>query len=410
MDYKKTLIDLTARHSAQVKAAETAKENGNADEFGKALKAAQDLHHQIEDTKALIIEQELTAGNEKEFASETETEKQNKAAERGLALQEKSTVKYSVAELRAGLKSTTLASGSIAKPTAVGQMHDSLENVISSIIDEVRVVNLSGLGAINEPIEVSDMEAQGGAVASLAGTARTASDPTFTYAKISPTEVNVTSFIDRNLRRLTPVEYESRCRNAVMRSLRRKIADFIVNGDGQTSPAMYGIKNAVDYNGNALFKTLNMPSIGVDSLDEIVFSYGGNDNLGANARLYLTKTDLKAIGALRGTNEKKRLFDIEFTGNGNTGFIVNGGMRIPFTIHSGLTSLSGAERGSAAVPTMIYGDPQNYELGLFGDTDVRIDTSVKSIERMDALLGDTFVGGNLIVKNGFVVVMLPAAE
>ncbi len=410
MDYKKTLIDLTARHSAQVKAAETAKENGNADEFGKALKAAQDLHHQIEDTKALIIEQELTAGNEKEFASETETEKQNKAAERGLALQEKSTVKYSVAELRAGLKSTTLASGSIAKPTAVGQMHDSLENVISSIIDEVRVVNLSGLGAINEPIEVSDMEAQGGAVASLAGTARAASDPTFTYAKISPTEVNVTSFIDRNLRRLTPVEYESRCRNAVMRSLRRKIADFIVNGDGQTSPAMYGIKNAVDYNGNALFKTLNMPSIGVDSLDEIVFSYGGNDNLGANARLYLTKTDLKAIGALRGTNEKKRLFDIEFTGNGNTGFIVNGGMRIPFTIHSGLTSLSGAERGSAAVPTMIYGDPQNYELGLFGDTDVRIDTSVKSIERMDALLGDTFVGGNLIVKNGFVVVMLPAAE
>ncbi|MBR2080968.1 MAG: phage major capsid protein [Oscillospiraceae bacterium] len=410
MDYKKTLIDLTARHSAQVKAAETAKENGNADEFGKALKAAQDLHHQIEDTKALIIEQELTAGNEKEFASETETEKQNKAAERGLALQEKSTVKYSVAELRAGLKSTTLASGSIAKPTAVGQMHDSLENVISSIIDEVRVVNLSGLGAINEPIEVSDMEAQGGAVASLAGTARTASDPTFTYAKISPTEVNVTSFIDRNLRRLTPVEYESRCRNAVMRSLRRKIADFIVNGDGQTSPAMYGIKNAVDYNGNALFKTLNMPSIGVDSLDEIVFSYGGNDNLGANARLYLTKTDLKAIGALRGTNEKKRLFDIEFTGNGNTGFIVNGGMRIPFTIHSSLTSLSGAERGSAPVPTMIYGDPQNYELGLFGDTDVRIDTSVKSIERMDALLGDTFVGGNLIVKNGFVVVMLPAAE
>ncbi|MBQ3072680.1 MAG: phage major capsid protein [Oscillospiraceae bacterium] len=410
MDYKKTLIDLTARHSAQVKAAETAKENGNADEFGKALKAAQDLHHQIEDTKALIIEQELTAGNEKEFASETETEKQNKAAERGLALQEKSTVKYSVAELRAGLKSTTLASGSIAKPTAVGQMHDSLENVISSIIDEVRVVNLSGLGAINEPIEVSDMEAQGGAVASLAGTARTASNPTFTYAKISPTEVNVTSFIDRNLRRLTPVEYESRCRNAVMRSLRRKIADFIVNGDGQTSPAMYGIKNAVDYNGNALFKTLNMPSIGVDSLDEIVFSYGGNDNLGANARLYLTKTDLKAIGALRGTNEKKRLFDIEFTGNGNTGFIVNGGMRIPFTIHSCLTSLSGAERGSAPVPTMIYGDPQNYELGLFGDTDVRIDTSVKSIERMDALLGDTFVGGNLIVKNGFVVVMLPAAE
>ena len=119
---------------------------------------------------------------------------------------------------------------------------------------------------------------------------------------------------------------------------------------------------------------------------------------------------MKAIGALRGTNEKKRLFEIEFTGNGNTGFIVNGGMRIPFTIHSGLTSLSGTERGDAAVATMIYGDPQNYELGLFGDFSVRMDESVKAVERMDTLLGDAFVGGNLVVKNGFVVVMLPAAE
>ncbi len=195
-----------------------------------------------------------------------------------------------------------------------------------------------------------------------------------------------------------------------MRAMRRKIANFIVNGDGAVSPAMYGIKNAADYHGDALYKTINMTSIGVDSLDEIMFAYGGDDVIGANARLYLTKKDLKAIGALRGTNEKKRLFEIEYSGNGNTGFIVDGGMRVPFTLHSGLTSLTGTDRGEAAIATMIYGDPQNYGLRLFGDMEVRIDTSVKSVERMDALLGDTLVGGNLIAKNGFVVVMLPAAE
>ena len=66
--------------------------------------------------------------------------------------------------------------------------------------------------------------------------------------------------------------------------------------------------------------------------------------------------------------------------------------------------------GNGRLGAMIYGDPQNYELGLFGDFSVRMDESVKAIERMDTLLGDTLVGGNIVVKNGFVVVMLPAAE
>ncbi len=43
------------------------------------------------------------------------------------------------------------------------------------------------------------MEAQGADVATAAGTARTASDPTFGAVKIAPREVSVTSFVDRNL-------------------------------------------------------------------------------------------------------------------------------------------------------------------------------------------------------------------
>jgi len=57
---------------------------------------------------------------------------------------------------------------------------------------------------------------------------------------------------------------------------------------------------------------------------------------------------------------------------------------------------------------MVYGDPQNYELGLFGDYTVRVDESVKAVERMLTVLGDAMVGGNLIVDKGFVVATLPA--
>ena len=57
---------------------------------------------------------------------------------------------------------------------------------------------------------------------------------------------------------------------------------------------------------------------------------------------------------------------------------------------------------------MVYGDPMNYELGLFGDYTVRVDESVKAVERMLTILGDAMVGGNLIVDKGFVVATVAA--
>lgn len=45
----------------------------------------------------------------------------------------------------------------------------------------------------------------------------------------------------------------------------------------------------------------------------------------------------------------------------------------------------------------------NFEVGLFGDYTIRVDESVKAVERMYAILGDAFVGGNLVVDKGFVV-------
>ena len=73
---------------------------------------------------------------------------------------------------------------------------------------------------------------------------------------------------------------------------------------------------------------------------------------------------------------------------------------IPYVISSALTALDGA---GATIQTMVYGDPMNYELGLFGDYTIRVDESVKAVERMYAILGDVMVGGNLIVDKGFVV-------
>lgn len=140
----------------------------------------------------------------------------------------------------------------------------------------------------------------------------------------------------------------------------------------------------------------------------LVFAYGGEEELGANAGLYLNKADLQAIGKLRGTNEKQRLFKIQNTpGNANTGTITDGGLFVPYTLASALTALSGSKAGSAAIQTMLYGDPKNFELALFGGFTVRLDESYKAGERLNTILGDAMVGGNLVADKGFVVATLP---
>ena len=194
-----------------------------------------------------------------------------------------------------------------------------------------------------------------------------------------------------------------------MRSMRRDTVKMIFNGDGQATNDMFGIKTAKNMAGSTIFATLNVEEIGPDLLTDLMFAYGGDEELGGNCRLYLSKKDLQALGKLRGTNEKRRLFDIvPDAANPNTGTIRKGGTIVPYSISSKLTALSQATQGDAAIQTMVYGDPTNYELGLFGDYTVRVDESIKGVERMLTILGDAMVGGNLIVDKGFVVATLPA--
>ena len=107
--------------------------------------------------------------------------------------------------------------------------------------------------------------------------------------------------------------------------------------------------------------------------------------------LQLRKTDLKAFGQLRGTNEKLRLFNISKQGNGNRGVIADGGVQIPYVIVPDLTA-----------GDLIYGNPLNYMLGLFSGYEIRVDESAKAIERMHTILGDVMLGGNVVEHQGFV--------
>lgn len=322
------------------------------------------------------------------------------AEERARKVKEDGKMEISATETRAAL----LATGNIVKPTKSGnEIHDSLEGV-SSIADQVTSIDLTGCGAYEEAYIKTESEAS----ARVDGTANTSSEPTFGIAKIQPAVINVTSYVSKNINRVSPLAYEAKIKELAVKALKRKLANYIANGDGAT---FFGIKNAKNTENENIFKTYEVDDakITATTLRDIVFQYGGSEELGANARLYLTKEDLAAFGAVRGTNEKKAIYEITADpGNANCGTIKDGGTIVPYTLMGGLTSLSTATKGKAAIQTMLYGDPKNFEVGLFGPYSIEVSRDYKFAEGLLTIMGEVLAGGNLIVGEGFVVVTLKA--
>ena len=412
---RRKMIDLMQQRAQLVEKAEALLKDGRREDYRAEMDKVAAMNTEIQDLQKLLEEQD------RKFMEKPAdpAEEKDKAAERGSALMKGQEVKFSVQEVRKALfvpgaveKSVTLATGTLAQPTGAGtNIRDPLGNGVGAIIDQVYVQDLTGMASYLEPYVISEFDASGADVATAAGTARTASsDPTYGVAKISPYELTTTSYVDRNISRLTPANYYAKTFAMAMRALRRDTVKMIFNGDGQsTNNDMFGIKTAKNVAGSTIFSTLNVTAVDADLLTNLMFAYGGDEELGGNCRLYLNKADLLALGKLRGTNEKRRLFDIvPDAGNPNTGTIREGGTIVPYSIASNLTALSGSSAGSSAIQTMVYGDPMNYELGLFGDYTVRVDESVKAVERMLTILGDAMVGGNLIVDKGFVVATVAA--
>lgn len=407
MNLRERLIDLSNQRTAALDAANTAMEAGNTADYDSAMQQVANLNTEIQRVQDLITEQERVI----DARQPSQGELRDMAEDRANTLRNGGEVTFAQDEMRRFIRnSVTLATETLAEPTGVdGAIRDAMGNVPSSIIDRVSVMDLTGLGNFLVPYAISDLTATGGKVKTNAGTARTpGSDPTLAYAELRPYEVNVTQYIDRNISRLTPVAYYNYIQSMAMRAMRRKVATLIVNGDGQSTPDMFGIKTAKNKAGATICASVDVSAIDETIMDKLFYAYGSDEACGENAFLLLNKLDLKAIGMLR-NSDKDKIFKMIRTSS-NEGVIDDSGSTTPYSIMKDLTALSTATAGSAATPTMIYGDPANYLLGLFGGFTIRIDESYKAAERMHTILGDVFVGGNVVVDKGFVIANLPKSR
>lgn len=385
---KRKLIALAADRKAALDAAQKALEANNQAEYTSQMEKVQNINSEIDQVKALLTEQERVILADQPSAAEAN----DMANERGNDLMHGRAINLTNNEVFRALRNAVTITGTLVQPTGSGtEIHDN-QPAISSLLDMVHVEDMTGLSGWEEPYVISEFD---GAVAdpvAKSGTARAAStDPAFGISQIVPMEITTTSFVDRNIEKLSPARYYDKVLQMALRALRRKAVNLIVNGAVDGTKTSYGIKTAVNKAGASIIVTDTYTAIDENTLDELYFALGPDTEFTGEAVLQLRKADLKAFGQLRGANEKQRLLNITKRGNGNRGVIADGGVQIPYVIVPDL-----------AAGDLIFGNPLNYMLGLFGGYEIRVDESAKAIERMHTILGDVMLGGNVVEHQGFV--------
>lgn len=390
---RQKMNDLMGQRAEKLKAAQEALDSGNRLDYQARLKEAQGFNAQIDDLQAMVAEYDkYDIAHAPVFGADRKD-----MEEMGRALAAHERVAFQPRDVLEGLRTNSLTfTGTLVSPTGGGSdIHDGTNAQVTTLSNQVRVETFEGLSGWEEPYLKSIQEATAGSVTTVGGTTRTASDPVFKKSKLTATEIQVTSFVDKNINRLSPANYAAKVQAYAMKALLRKCNHQIINGDAQASHEMFGIINAKNTDAENIFQPMaGITAINEDTLRDLVMGYGGDEEVYSGGRLVLTKANLDAFGKIKiAKDDNRKLYKI--VSQGNTGTIEEGGLIVPYTIASAI----GAN-------TLAYGDPQTYLLGLFGPYSIRIDESVKSVERMIAILGDALVGGNLVADKGFAIATL----
>lgn len=294
------------------------------------------------------------------------------------------------------VRSTLISSGKLATPTGVSGINDLVGSRVSSIIDMVKIVDCSGMGANKVAYLDTDMAA---AAAQTEGSAVTATDPTFGYVEIKPASIRTMAQISEQVKAQSPLLYREKVVEQAMLALRKKAAELVTAA----------LKSSTLVHSNAA--SLDNSKKGVindKTLRALALAYGGDESVVGEAVLFLNKTDLIAFGDVRGTNEKKAVYEITpDTANPNTGTIKDGGLVVRYCLNSNLTALAGtAQTTTAAQPTMFYGNPQCLELDLFKDYTIRTSDDFAIDKGLETIIGASELGAGVVVKNGFVTLTI----
>ena len=305
--------------------------------------------------------------------AKTAERKDNIAEQRGKALMEK--------------RSVTIASTGVIIPEYQASDIKPTFNEVSSLLDNVNIKQFSGGESFKQPYSAG----YGTGGYTTEGGAPTDAEATFGYAEVTKTKLTAYAEDSEELEKLPAANYGAEVVKGISTAVRKKITAEILVGDGETGHFVGIFDNGATAIDAAT--DIDFAAIDEETLDTIIYSYGGDENVEDVAVLVLNKNDLKSFAMLRDANGRK-IHDVKPRGNSGT---IDG---VPYIINSACKAITAAATSSGDF-AMAYGPLSNYTMAIFSDLEVTRSTDYKFKEGMIAHRGVIFAGGNVTAKNGF---------
>lgn len=315
----------------------------------------------------------------------------------GKALKDGKAVKYQAKTLAKPMNTITTATGVVMPKHTSPDIAPTFNNV-SSLIDRVKTVPLPGGESYQRPFVKSYGD---GAGSTAEGADYNTSEPEFGYADIVREKITAYAEEPEEMQKLPDADYDGVVEESVVRAIKRYASRQILVGPGGTGKFRGIFFNPTKAQDDIIDRNTDITTItAIDdaTLDEIIYSYGGDEEVEDIAVLILNKKDLKKFAKLR-DKQGRKVYTI--VNHGNTGTIDE----VPYIINSACGEIG----GTADTYCMAYGPLSNYEVAVFSDIDAQKSTEYKFKQGQIAYKACVFMGGNVVAKNGFIRVKNPTA-
>lgn len=256
---------------------------------------------------------------------------------------------------------------------------------VSTFYDLTKVRNLQG----GESYEAPFTKSYGTGGLTAEGTAYTEAEPEFGTAKINKVKVTAYAEFSEELERLPNANYEAEIRKGVEIALKKKMAQQQIGGTGESNTFMGITSSHADNTAVLASDDMELSKIDQDTLNKIIFAYGGDEEVEQKGVLVLNKADLLAFSLVK-NDIGDHAYKIDLANQ-----TIN---TVPYVINSNLTSLDKATKGQYS---MIYGIPQYYETAIFSPVEIKKSYDYKFKDGMIAYRASVFAGGNTTAYRGF---------
>ena len=275
-------------------------------------------------------------------------------------------------------RSVLVSSGTLATPKAVYNELGELPSVVSSIVDDVEAIDATGTGSWEFPYQKTNAAA----AAVTEGQTVGGTGATFDKVTIGPSEWGVLDEVSNQVKKMTSVAYAAAVQRSAYLALRKKAKENVTAAILASDLAE------------------NVYSVALDDkfVRNVVLGYDSDESVAGGTKLYINKADLATLGRVRGTNEKKAVYDITYTDE-NNGFIKDGGTQIAFSIN-------------ASVPQgkQLYGKPSTVKMLLWDNYEITTDDGGDYFKRnMLGVRGIQTAGADLAAWHGMQIIHQAAA-